>query len=139
MCSDNFPSYYSYIASYHRQLYSYDRSFGVLVWEVTTYAKTPHEKLKAKDIIEMAGNGTLKLDRQLTSHSIIFAWLHGRVSILTFSPAECLGILGSIISQCTRIESEDRPTFTEILEWCDKKNLPAVGKHSTTVKRQHKT
>ena len=35
----------------------------MLVWEVTTHAKTPHEKLKAKEIIDMAGNGTLKLER----------------------------------------------------------------------------
>ena len=35
----------------------------MLVWEIATYAKTPHEKLKAKDIIEMADNGTLKLER----------------------------------------------------------------------------
>ena len=39
------------------------RSYGVLVWEVVTYAETPHDDLQSNDIIEMAGNGTLKLDR----------------------------------------------------------------------------
>ena len=33
------------------------------MWEVATFAKTPHGKLNAQDIIEMAGNGTLKLER----------------------------------------------------------------------------
>ena len=39
------------------------RSFGVLVWEVATFVDTPHHKLKAADIIEMANNGNLKLNR----------------------------------------------------------------------------
>ena len=49
-----------------------------------------------------------------------------------YSPDGCLGILASIISQCTRIQSEDRPTFTEILECYDKKNLPSIMKKSKT-------
>ena len=39
------------------------RSFGVLVWEVATYGEPPHDNLQTRDVIEMAGNGTLKLDR----------------------------------------------------------------------------
>jgi len=31
------------------------------VWEVATYGKTPFNKLPAKDIVEMANNGSLKL------------------------------------------------------------------------------
>ena len=39
------------------------RSFGILVWEVATYGKTPFNKIPAKDIVEMASNGSLKLTR----------------------------------------------------------------------------
>ena len=39
------------------------RSFGVLVWEVATYVEAPHDNLQTRDVIEMAGNGTLKLSR----------------------------------------------------------------------------
>ena len=35
----------------------------MLVWEVVAYAETPHDDLQSSDIIEMAGNGTLKLKR----------------------------------------------------------------------------
>ena len=41
------------------------RSFGILVWEVVTYGKTPFSKLPAKDIVEMASHGILKLTRYL--------------------------------------------------------------------------
>lgn len=38
------------------------RSFGVLVWEVATYGNIPHDNFQTKDIIEMAGDNTLKLN-----------------------------------------------------------------------------
>jgi len=39
------------------------RSYGVLVWEVATYGKTPNKHLKGIDIVELASNGSLKLTR----------------------------------------------------------------------------
>ena len=44
-------------------IYTKYRSFGVLIWEVATYGEVPHENLQTRDIIELAANGTLKLNR----------------------------------------------------------------------------
>ena len=52
------------------------------------------------------------------------------------SPVGCPEILVSLISQCNRIQSEDRPTFTEILECCNIKDLPTIVEHSSTVLEQ---
>lgn len=41
-------------------------------------------------------------------------------------PVECPQLLADLISQCTRIQSEDRPTFNEILKFCE-------GKQATTT------
>ena len=53
-----------------------------------------------------------------------------------YSPVECPEILASLISQCTRIQPEDRPTFTKVLEFCNKKDLPTVMEQSPTVVEQ---
>ena len=50
---------------------SHYRSFGILVWEVATYGKTPFHKVPAEDIIEMASNGSLKLTRLLFKYIYI--------------------------------------------------------------------
>ena len=39
------------------------RSYGVLVWEVATYGEPPHEGIKVSELIELASNGSLKLNR----------------------------------------------------------------------------
>ena len=52
----------TYVVMYNDTLFCY-RSFGILVWEVATYGKTPFSKIPAKDIVEMASNGSLKLTR----------------------------------------------------------------------------
>ena len=39
------------------------RSFGILVWEIATYGKTPFKNLSVEDIIQMASDGSLKLTR----------------------------------------------------------------------------
>ena len=36
-------------------------------------------------------------------------------------PIGCAELLADVISQCTAIQSEDRPTFTEILEYYKQK------------------
>ena len=41
------------------------RSYGVLVWEVATYGEVPHEHFHLHDIVEMANNKTLVLNRYL--------------------------------------------------------------------------
>ena len=51
------------------------------------------------------------------------------------SPVGCPEILASLICQCTRIQSEDRPTFTEIVEFCNTKDLPTVMESSTVVEQ----
>ena len=33
------------------------------MWEVATYGEPPHDDMQTRDIIEMAGNGTLMLSR----------------------------------------------------------------------------
>jgi len=43
------------------------RSYGVLVWEVATYGETPHEQLPTSNIVEMANDGSLKLDKYALS------------------------------------------------------------------------
>lgn len=53
-----------------------------------------------------------------------------------FSPIGCPEILSGLIIQCTRIQSEDRPTFTEILEYCNEKNLPTTMGQLSTVMEQ---
>ena len=52
----------TYVVMYNNTLFCY-RSFGILVWEVATYGKTPFSKTPTKDIVEMASNGSLKLTR----------------------------------------------------------------------------
>ena len=39
------------------------RSYGVLVWEVATYGEPPLEGIKVSELIELASNGSLKLNR----------------------------------------------------------------------------
>ena len=39
------------------------KSYGVLVWEIATYAELPHEQLEVSELIKFANNGTLQLDR----------------------------------------------------------------------------
>ena len=95
------------------------RSFGVLIWEIATYGEVPHSNLQTRDIIEMSASGTLMVNRWLTI-------MHHRICIYNtwfyFSPVGCPEILASLISQCTRIQSEDRPTFTELLKFCNEKD-----------------
>ena len=50
----------TYVVMYNNTLFCC-RSFGILVWEVATYGKTPFSKIPVKDIVEMASNGSLKL------------------------------------------------------------------------------
>ena len=42
------------------------RSYGVLVWEVATYGEPPHEELQVRELINLASNGSLKLNRYTT-------------------------------------------------------------------------
>lgn len=49
------------------------------------------------------------------------------------SPVGCPEVLASLITQCTRIQSEDRPTFTEILKLCDNEDLPTIMEQSGTI------
>ena len=44
-------------------MFSLSRSYGVLVWEVATYGETPHEQIPTSNIVEMADNGSLRLER----------------------------------------------------------------------------
>jgi len=41
------------------------RSYGVLVWEVVTFGGIPHEQLKVSELVELASNGSLKLNRYM--------------------------------------------------------------------------
>ena len=48
---------------YNYSVYVSARSFGVLVWEVATYGETPYKQLQTSDIMAMARDESLKLDR----------------------------------------------------------------------------
>ena len=109
------------------------RSFGVLIWEIATYGEVPHSNLQTRDIIEMAANGTLRVNRWLTiMHHHICIYITLGSILYTLSPVGCPEILASLISQCTRIQSEDRPTFTELLKFCNEKDFPTtIGNFSS--------
>ena len=48
---------------YPQSLYNCYRSYGVLVWEVATFGDSPHEGVQVREIIELANNSSLKLNR----------------------------------------------------------------------------
>ena len=65
--------------------YSYYRSFGILVWEVATYGKTPFHNVAAEDIIEMASHGSLKPTRLLFKYIyIIYTYPYVLTSVFAF-------------------------------------------------------
>ena len=44
-------------------IHYYHRSYGVVLWEITSYGESPLDDMEAKDIVEAAENGTLKHSR----------------------------------------------------------------------------
>ena len=61
---------------------------------------------------------------------------YNAVNTRVCSPVGCPEILASLINQCTRIQSEERPTFTEILEFCKKKDLSTIMEEPSAVVEQ---
>ena len=41
----------------------YYRSYGVVLWEITSYGDAPLDDLEAKDVVEAAQDGTLQHSR----------------------------------------------------------------------------
>ena len=94
-------------------IYTLCRSYGVLVWEVVTFGEFPHDKLQVNELVELASNGSLKLNRYMYTNK-------GCVIIsLLVRPVGCPNMLADLIFKCTEIQSENRPTFTEILGFCE--------------------
>ena len=48
---------------FHVLHYYLCRAYGVLVWEVATYAESPHDQLNVRELIEHASSGSLSLNR----------------------------------------------------------------------------
>lgn len=44
-------------------LYMHGRSYGVVLWEITSYGESPLDDMEAKDIVEAAQNGVLQHSR----------------------------------------------------------------------------
>ena len=51
------------LCTYMSFTYHLYRSYGVLVWEVATFGEPPHEGIQVSELIELASNGLLKLNR----------------------------------------------------------------------------
>ena len=50
------------------------RSYGVILWEITSYGDAPLDDMEAKDIVEAAQDGTLQHSR-----SVLLFQLHSTV------------------------------------------------------------
>ena len=102
----------------------------MLVWEVATYGEPPHEGIQVSELIGLANDGSLKLNRYTLQK--VLSTVCSNLMYYDYRPAECPDILADIISRCTTIQSEDRPTFTEILE-CYKREQDAATATATAT------
>lgn len=68
-------------------------SFGVTLWEATSYGEKPYKKMKGAAILDMLDN-----DKRMDK------------------PQECPQHLYDLMLQCWERKSQDRPTFSEIVQ-----------------------
>ena len=52
-----------YLSSYITDIHKIIRSYGVVLWEITSYGDAPLDGMEAKDIVEAAQDGTLQHSR----------------------------------------------------------------------------
>ena len=60
----------SIIIGYNNGYYKFNivgfcRSYGVVIWEITSYGDAPLDDMEAKDIVEAAQDGTLQHPRSV--------------------------------------------------------------------------
>ena len=52
------------------------RSYGVVLWEITSHGDAPLDDMEAKDIVEAAQDGTLQHSRSVLSYLNIVISMH---------------------------------------------------------------
>ena len=50
---------------YITDIHKINRSYGVVLWEITSYGDAPLDDMEAKDIVEAAQDGTLQHSRSV--------------------------------------------------------------------------
>ena len=65
------------------------RSYGVVLWEITSYGDAPLDDMEAKDIVEAAQDGTLQHSRSIRLEPIMLI----KLPIILFFCSQCFNPL----------------------------------------------